>query len=191
MKFLRNVIGLTLFFLCSHAANAQDPKTVDLFLGYSFTRVSTSSTSGLGRFSLHGGDASLSLKVRPWITAVADFGVSAEGHHNSQIVGIQTYGQQVTYLFGPRLSLPGWRRITPFGQTLFGLAHATHGLYDTAGSQRSFAWAAGGGIDYRLNGSFSLRPVQVDFLQSKFSESDNGRQYQNNVRVVTGFVLHF
>lgn len=55
----------------------------------------------------------------------------------------------------------------------------------------NFAWAAGVGLDFRLNGNFSLRPIQVDYLQTRFSEMGNGWQYQDNIRASAGFVLHF
>jgi opacity protein-like surface antigen len=185
------VLGSILLQLFCQNGSAQEASRVNLFLGYSYTRVNPSSSSSLDGFSLQGGDVSISYKAYHWLTAVADFGASASGHHNSDIIGIQTHGVQETYLFGPRASLPRWRRITPFAQALVGVAHASHGLYDTTGSQTSFSWAAGGGFDYRLSGSFSLRLLQVDFLQSKFSEVGNCSQYQNNVRVSTGLVVHF
>ncbi|MCU1241252.1 MAG: hypothetical protein JWO71_1978 [Candidatus Acidoferrum typicum] len=188
---LNTLFASFLFLFFCHSVRAQEPQTIDVFAGYSFTRINTSSISGLGAFSVQGGELSVSYKATRWFTAVADFGISAAGPHNSDIVGIQTHGMQTTYLFGPRISPVHWRRITPFAQALFGLAHATHGLYDTSGSQNSFAWTAGGGIDYRLNGNFSLRPFQVEFLQSKFSELGNGPQYQNDVRASTGLILHF
>jgi opacity protein-like surface antigen len=188
---LNTLFASILALLFCHSVRAQEPKTIDVFAGYSYTRVNTSSISGLGASSVQGGELSVSYKATRWFTAVADFGVTAAGHHNSDIVGIQTHGTQTTYLFGPRISPVHWRRITPFAQALFGLAHATHGLYDTSASQKSFAWTAGGGVDYRLNNNFSLQPFQVEFLQSKFSELGNGPQYQNDVRASAGLILHF
>jgi len=190
MKLTAMIGTIAILMFCQKVA-AQESSTFDLFAGYSYTRVNTSTVSGLGSFPLNGGEAALSYNVRPWITAVADFGVTAVAHHASNIVGIETHGEQTSYLFGPRLAPFHWRRTTPFAQGLFGLAHASHGLYDTTGSQLSFAWAAGGGVDVRLNGSFSLRPLQVDFFQTKFTESGDGRQYQNDLRVSTGIVFHF
>lgn len=188
---LNTFMALILVLLFGQSVCAQEPRTIDVFAGYSFARVKTSSYSGLGAFSLHGGELSVSYQIKRWFTAVADFGLTSEKSHNSNIVGIQTHGTQTTYLFGPRLAPVSWRRITPFAQALFGLAHATHGLYDTAASQKSFAWTTGGGVDYRLNGSLSLRPLQVEFSQSKFSELGNGPQYQNDLRASAGLVFHF
>jgi hypothetical protein len=188
LKAVFGIIGIVLF---CHNAQAQESKTLDLFLGYSYTRIYPSNVSGLGPFPLNGGDAAVSYKLNRWITGVADFNVSAMRYTNSDIVGIQLHGTQTTYLFGPRITLPRWRRVTPFGEALFGLGHASFGLYDTASAQNSFAWVAGGGFDFRLNNSIHLRPLEVDFLQTRFSEIKTGSQSQNNLRVATGIVLRF
>jgi len=191
---LKTLVGSFVLLLFSQSMRAQDskqPKTLDLYLGYSFTRVSPSSSSGLGSFPLQGGEASVSYKITTWITGVADFGLSATKARNSNIVGIQINGTETTYLFGPRLTLPHAKRFTPFAEALVGFARANHALYDTSSSQTSWAWAAGGGLEVRLNGNFSLRPIELDYLQTHFSEMRNGPQFQNDVRATTGFVLHF
>jgi opacity protein-like surface antigen len=191
---LKTLVGsLVLLLSCQtmRAQESKEPKTLDLYLGYSFTRVSPSSLPGLGSFPLQGGEASVSYKITPWITGVADFGLSGTKARNSKIVGIQIYGTETTYLFGPRLTLPRSKRFTPFAEALVGFARASHGLYDTSSSQTSWAWGAGGGLEVRLNGNFSLRPIELDYLQTRFSEMRNGPQFQNDLRATTGFVLHF
>jgi len=191
LKTLVGSLVLLLFCQSMRAQESKDPKTLDLYLGYSFTRVSPSSSSGLGSFPLQGGEASVSYKITNWITGVADFGLSATKARNSNIVGIQINGTETTYLFGPRLTLPHAKRFTPFAEALVGFARANHALYDTSSSQTSWAWAAGGGLEVRLNGNFSLRPIELDYLQTHFSEIRNGPQFQNDVRATTGIVLHF
>ena len=188
---LRTTLGSILLLITCQGIHAQEHKTLDLSLGYSYTDVNPSSSPGLGSFPLQGGEASLSYKVYRWVAAVADFGMGATGSRNSNIVGIQIHGTQTSYLFGPRVTPLHWKRVTPFAQVLAGLSHAQSGLYNTSKSQSSFTWSAGGGLDFRLNGSVALRPIQVEFLQTRFSEMTNGWQYQNNMRVSAGFVLHF
>lgn len=188
---LRTMLGSILLLVVCQGVHAQESKTLDLFLGYSYTHVNPTSSPGLGSYPLQGGEASLSYKVRRWITAVADFGLAATGSCNSNIVGIQIHGTQTSYLFGPRVTPLHWKRVTPFAHVLAGFSHAQTGLYDTTHSQRSFAWTAGGGLDFRLTGSVSLRPIQAEYFQTRFQEMTNGWQYQNNVRVSGGFVLHF
>ena len=114
------------------------------------------------------------------LTGVADFGLSATKARNSNIVGIQIHGTETTYLFGPRLTLPHAKRFTPFAEALVGFARANHALYDASSSQTSWAWAAGGGLEVRLNGNFSFRPIELDHLQTHLSEIRNGPQFQND-----------
>jgi hypothetical protein len=49
----------------------------------------------------------------------------------------------------------------------------------------------GGGVDYRINNRFSIRPLQVDYLLTRFSEGTSNNQTQNNLRASTGIVIHF
>lgn len=191
MKRTTVCIVLAVAVLCQ-SARAQDRKTVDLFLGFSYNRIATSNDSGLGMVPLYGGDVALSYPFTRWITGVADFNIATTaGHVDSNIIGIGLDGTQKTYLFGPRVTPFRWRKLTPFGQALFGLAHAANGLYDTSSSQTSFAWQAGGGIDIRLNSIISIRAGEVDFLRTNFAEIKTGSQAQNGLRASTGIILHF
>jgi hypothetical protein len=93
-----------------------------------------------------------------------------------------------TYLFGPRLSLPSFRRVTPFAEGLFGLAHTTSGTgFGVPGSRNSFAMAPGGGLDVAATKHVSLRLGELDYLMTTFREVPGmGRQVQNDLRVSTG-----
>jgi hypothetical protein len=51
--------------------------------------------------------------------------------------------------------------------------------------------ALGGGVDVHVAHHFSVRPVQVDYLLTRFNEFGNGAQNQTNLRVSTGVVFHF
>ena len=94
---------------------------------------------------------------------------------------------------GPRFSYRSYHHFTPFAETLFGVAHAGASIGGgTLGtSQNSFAMTIGGGVDYRINNRFSLRPLQVDYLLTRFSEGTPNNQTQNNLRASTGIVIHF
>jgi opacity protein-like surface antigen len=185
---LRVVVCLLGFAsLLGATAQAQERKTIDVFAGYSYVRAnpSTSSTDGI---SLNGGSASIAYNVNNWLSGVADFG----GYHTNNILGSGVDGTLSTYLFGPRVSYHRFGRVTPFGETLFGVAHTGASLLNTTNSQNAFAMTVGGGIDYRLNSHFSLRPAKVDYLLTRFNElNNNNRQSQNNLRVSTGIVFRF
>jgi opacity protein-like surface antigen len=101
-------------------------------------------------------------------------------------------GTLSTYLFGPRVSYHRFGRVTPFGEVLFGVAHTGTELLGTTNSQNAFAMTVGGGIDYRVNSRFSIRPAKVDYLLTRFNEFGiPNAQTQNNLRVSTGIVFRF
>jgi opacity protein-like surface antigen len=188
---LKVVVSLLAFIsFCGVAAHAQDVPKVDIFAGYSYVRENPS-PAGVGSFSLNGGSASAAYNVNNWLSGVADFG----GYHNGNILGTKVDGTLSTYLFGPRVSYRHFGRLTPFGQVLFGVAHVggdISGIGTTMASvNNAFAMTVGGGVDYKLSQRFSVRPVQVDYLLTRFSEAGNGAQSQNNLRVSTGIVFHF
>src|SRR5271168_236233 len=155
------------------AAKAQDIPKFDIFAGYSYVRENPS-TPGVGSYSLNGGSASVAYNVNSWLSGVADFG----GYHNGNILGTNVEGTLSTYMFGPRVSFRHLGRLTPFGQVLFGVAHASGSLSGSAttisSSDNAFAFSFGGGVDYRLTRHLLLRPLQVDYLLTRFSETGLG-----------------
>lgn len=186
---LRVVVSLLAFLSFSGAAAyAQETPKLDIFAGYSYVRENPA-TSGARSFSLNGGSASATYHIKDWISAVADFGA----YHNGNILGTHTDGTLSTYLFGPRISYRSYHRFLPFGEALFGVAHAGSNLVGN-NSRNSFGMALGGGVDYRLTNRFSIRPLQVDYLLTRFAEGTSttaGRQSQNNLRASAGVVIHF
>lgn len=185
-KLVVSLLGV-LFLLSGAAARAQEaaPK-VDIFAGYSYLQANPG-VSGVDSFHLHGGSASIAYNYRTWLSGVADFG----GYNNGSVLGTGAGGTLSTYLFGPRVSYRRLRRITPFGQVLFGVAHTNASGFGTASSQNAFAMTAGGGVDYKLFDHFSLRPAQAEYLLSRFGVGTTGTQTQNNARLSTGFVFRF
>jgi outer membrane immunogenic protein len=185
---LRIVVSVLVFIsLGSVIANAQETPKVDVFAGYSYVRENPGPRSG-DSFSLNGGSASVTYHLRDGVSAVADFG----GYHNGNILGTGVDGTLSTYLFGPRISYRSYRHFTPFAEALFGVAHAGASIAGGAhGSQNAFAMAIGGGVDYRINNRFSFRPLQVDYLMTRFPAGTPNNQTQNNLRASTGIVMHF
>jgi opacity protein-like surface antigen len=187
MKLRIVVCFLAFLSLCGGVAHAQETPKLDVFAGYSYIRENPGPRSG-DSFSLNGGSASVTYHIKDWIGGVADFG----GYHNGDILGTGVDGTLSTYLFGPRVSYRSYKHFTPFGEALFGAAHAGASIAGgTLGSHNAFAMAIGGGVDYRLTNRFSLRPLQVDYLLTRFSEGSLNNQTQNNLRASTGIVIHF
>jgi len=109
------------------------------------------------------------------VSELSGYSLAREGHNT-------TY--QISYLFGPRVSL---RRhvVMPFAQVLFGGVWAADGV--TLGPVSAFAMSAGGGFDLRASSYIAVRPVQAEFFMTKFPDGANDRQ--NNFRFGAGIVL--
>lgn len=187
MKLKLWVSLLAVLALSAVSANAQEtaPK-FDVFAGYSYVQANPGVT-GTDSFHLHGGNANVAYNWKTWLSGVADFG----GYTNGNILSSGASGTFSTYLFGPRVSYRHYSRITPFGQVLFGAAHANAAAFNTTGTQNAFAMTAGGGVDYKVFDHFSIRPFQTEYLLTRFRENTLGTRNQNNFRVSTGFVVRF
>jgi len=184
MKLKLGVSLLAILSLFGATAHAQDTPKVDIFAGYSYLRLNPS-TAGVSSFNLNGGSASIAYNAKSWLSGVADFG----GYSNGNILNTGIHGTLSTYLVGPRVSYRHFGRITPFGEVLFGVAHASSA--GTSGSDNALAMTLGGGLDYKWSDRFAIRPVKVDYLMTRFSETGTSNQTQNNLRVSTGIVFRF
>jgi hypothetical protein len=186
MKWKLLVYLLACAALFATSARAQDNPKFEVFAGYSYLRDHPSSPV-VGTFGLNGGNGEIAYKATPWLSAVADFG----GYTNFNLFNSGSNSTEYTYLFGPRVTLRHIGRVNPFAEALFGTAHGNANLFQTVNSHNAFATALGGGFDYRINHRFSLRPVELDYLLTRFPEALTGRDTQNNLRVSTGIVFRF
>ena len=94
--------------------------------------------------------------------------------------------QSTTYsfLFGPQIHFLGAKKIDPFGRALFGISKINRettitqsytgidGRSHVSSLQETllntgFAFAIGGGIDWRCSKSYSIRLLQADYLRAK------------------------
>src|SRR3981189_3049298 len=126
------VAVLSLFGVSAHA---QDTPKFDIFAGYSYVR-NNPSTSGVSSFGLNGGSASIAYNAKSWLSGVADFG----GYHSGNILNPGKSGTLSTSLFGPRVSVRHFGRVTPFGEVLLGVARADASVAaTTGGSDNAFA----------------------------------------------------
>jgi opacity protein-like surface antigen len=86
-----------------------------------------------------------------------------------------------SYLFGPRVSF-GNGRLTPFVQVLVGGARAS----EDGASTNAFALSAGGGLDFQLTKHWFVRPVQAEYLLTRFNFFGEGNDSQNSFRYSAG-----
>jgi hypothetical protein len=167
-------------FVLTTAGFAQIPSSGNVFFGYSYMGADLVPDN---RTNLNGWDASIEGKVFPFVGIVADF----SGHYGSQTVpavGLNASVAQHDFLFGPRVST-SVGKYRPFAHALFGASHISESATGFPNSNTAFAYALGGGLDYRLLRLIGWR-LQVDFLQTRFFSVS-----QNDVRVSTGLVVHF
>jgi outer membrane immunogenic protein len=138
-----------------------------------------------GCLSLNGGNVWIAQGLTSSIAVVAE--VSA--YNASNINGSGDTLTLTSYLAGPRYRWSRWRPFTPFGQVLFGGAHAGGSAIQAAfsGSSNAFAMVAGGGLDVRISRHFAVRAIQADYYMTHFANSVN--EPQNFLRLGAGVVF--
>lgn len=176
-------IGALLMALAPVQTKAQ---SFEIGGGYSYVRANLP-PDGCGCFSLNGGSGWVGIGLTHHFSLVGE----VAGQHGSNIAGTSGDLALTSYLFGPRYTVHRFERVKPFGQVLFGGAHASGseapGTSGLPGSPNAFALTAGGGLDVSLSKHFSLRLIQADYYFTHFGNGTNDRQ--NNFRIGVGLVL--
>jgi outer membrane protein OmpA-like peptidoglycan-associated protein/opacity protein-like surface antigen len=188
----------------SGSQNIGTPKA-ELFVGYSYLRAIPAPSDGNRLVWMNGGSTSLAFNINRYLGIVGDFGA----YTNSEIRFQGGYGSTVdvdnpnigafSYLFGPRLSFRNNGRITPFVQALFGGMHANEVTLSGCTSsctllpsESTFAWTAGGGLDFRVRRHFAIRLIQAEYLMTRFQDYSTGSTAsQNDMRLSSGLVFRF
>jgi hypothetical protein len=104
-------------------------------------------------------------------------GVRNTLEHNGFPSG-QLSSNLVTYMFGPQFKTHSGK-FQPFGEALFGAAHSNEfaqiledeGITNKSSTNNAFAMEFGGGLDYAIIPYVELRPVEVDYLLTRFGVS--------------------
>jgi len=175
-------------------ASAQLPSGGNGFFGYSYLHGETfangSSIAASGPASMSGWEASVEGKYLPWLGAVADLGWNYGGR-NAQFCVLFTNcttfrlnASRDTLLFGPRASVT-MGRYRPFAEVLLGVGYESDKGGGISNSDISFAYELGGGVDYHLVRSVSLRG-QVQAIHTSFFG-----QSHLDPRISTGIVFSF
>jgi len=180
---MRKLIAIVVcFFGFAAVSAAQAPTSGNIFFGYQYYHTPLSS---IDTANLSGWNGSLEGKVFPFLGIVADLS-GAYGSQNfpcsSPCSTIHANVNEYNFLFGPRVSV-SVKKIRPFGEFLVGAAHTN--TNQGAGSNTSFAYALGGGVDYHLVRIVGWR-LGADYVSTRFFGTT-----QNNLRIVTGIVVHF
>lgn len=176
----------------AQAATTLELPRVEVFGGYSYLRTSTVFTGA--RVNLHGASFSAAYYLNEWFGMVGDGGI----YHAGNVAG-QFSLTVSSFQAGPQVRLPNRTRLTPYGNFLLGGGHAEGTLYTSSfgtglapiGTNNTFLYTVGGGVDYRLSNKIGIRIIQAEYLHSEFLNGSVIGHVQNNLRLSAGVVFHF
>lgn len=157
-------------------------------IGYSYTNASIPSESTLG---MNGVD----------LLGTADFSRRFGIHfdlgyaRNFNAFSSNRSADMLTYMAGPAFYPIRKRNFNVYTHVLFGGARETGVNYESDGTiltgfVNKFAWAAGGGVQYRFSRAFALR-LGVDYLHTQFFNSNVVVQGQSNLRPSVSLIYTF
>ena len=183
---MKKILGfLALAALCGAPALAQVTPKIELSAGATFNRFASPPGYYL---DMPGWTASANYTVFRWLSGK----VEASGEY-----GRRAYvGTTSTYdlLVGPQFYPFRHHRITPWGEFLFGEGYYRNQIPALAGfpaktiSSFSFTWEGGLGLDWRLKPHWDLRPIEFDYVSSKFLQGQPNQVRQSDYRLQIGIV---
>jgi OmpA-OmpF porin, OOP family len=193
MKKLVLVAVLLLGF--SIVAIAQDYPKVEVFGGYSYFRMDTTTNfgapSGTATLNMNGLDMNVAVNGNKWLGFVADFGASYGTLDTSWEweSGVKSWADISNYslMIGPRVTLHRGK-ITPFLQGLFGYSRGKFSELGEDFTASNLAMAFGGGVDISVNDRLAIRPAQVEYYTIRGGQTGD---FSDNLRYSAGFVLRF
>ncbi len=214
----RIAAALGVFLLCAAVAFAQDtPPKVEVSLDYSYVHANPQNNSVIPTFSLNGGGGSVAYYFSKYVGIEAEFEGYGSYTHNFTIPATSPYclndgdpcpvsaqGNLFTYNVGPIVKYRT-KHFEPFVEALFGGAHSNFygNLFKdctTLGcttltnspSNNAFDFIIGGGIDIPVGTHVAIRPVQFDYLLTRFGNAfTSGNNNQSNFRYQAGVVFRF
>jgi outer membrane immunogenic protein len=186
---LRPIFALLFVAIAPVKLLAQGQPSQEIALDYTYLHTNAP-PGGCGCFSMSGGGGSYAYHYGPQFALLVD----VEVVHASKV---DAGGDDLTltsFLAGPRFYYrrPAARWV-PYGQALLGVVRGTGGLAaansNGAASSAVFGSTLGGGVEYNISRTLTLRVVEVDYFVTTFDNRVNGRQ--NNLRVTAGAAYHF
>jgi hypothetical protein len=200
--------GIVVLFGANTFAQENKPTTWEIGVDYSLSHLIPALPGSHAR-NLNGGGVSL-VYYTPirWLGVKMDlqrYGSTTStlsipvGNSLVPLGGTVTVqGNLLTYLFGPVIKKRG--KFEPFGEVLVGGAYTTlyANLYTTVGvlgtppNGNAFALTSGVGLDIHISRAISIRPLEVGYLLTRFSNSfSGGAVNQNSFRYAAGITFNF
>jgi len=213
---IKSPIALAVFLLCGTTAFAQEAQRIEVFGEYSYLRFNPTIPQFNNRsFNGGGGGATFNLTHDFGIKAefmgygstqwTATLGAPVVTPRGTIPAGTySTQANMFTYLFGPVVKIP-LSSITPYGEVLFGgsnsngyanltrFVNSVGGTFNasTSGTQHPFTMAVGGGLDVHLGHNWSLRPVEIDYVLTRYTNPFSNTNNQNHFRYLVGVGYRF
>jgi len=211
MMVQKKWIVFAISLLLSMTAWAQEFPRAEVGFDYSYVRYAPNVPGSKGH-SFNGGGGSLVFNINQYLGIKAD--LQGYGSTTSSFVlapspnfptgaNANVQGNLFTYMFGPQIKVHS-PRLQPFVHLLFGGAHSNVYAnafkticvpgslvcsFSRAPSSNAFAMAFGGGIDIPIGHVVAIRPAEVDYLYTNFSNRFNNSN-QNNFRYSGGIVFN-
>ncbi len=187
MKKLLSLVGL--FFVFALPSFAQQTPAYEIEGAYLYRYYYPPNAPRLG---MNGWNATIDHNVRNWIGVAGDF----TGTYRNQ--GVNGKTQIYTFMAGPRIYPFGHRhKLIPYGEVLFGVGYnrlsypLNSGFPATTFTSTAFAWAGGGGVQWRIRPKWAIRLIEFDYEQTRFSNYPNlANSTQGNYRASIGIVYH-
>jgi len=154
------VVALIVSSAPAFAQSAASTPRYDVAAGYAFMRdqdIATSNPDISANFPA-GWMVSAGATLSQWLGAA---GQVSGSYKTVAIPGDRPKLRVYTFLAGPRVKR-AYGRISPFGQVLFGAAHASTSLLTVTDTTTNFAYQPGAGVDARLSERLGLR-LQGDY----------------------------
>jgi hypothetical protein len=210
---IKSGISLGIVLLFGTAAFAQDYPRIEIPMYYSYMRFNPENSNVVSSFSLNGGGGGITFFFNHFLGITAEFNGYASTTQTFTFPAIanspcplgcrvRSSGDLFTYNFGPVLKYRG-ERWQPFVEALGGAVHSnTYSNLASAcalsctgtltPSNNAADFVIGGGLDIPLKHNISIRPVQVDYVLTRFGNNfTRGNNNQNNLRYNGGIVFHW
>jgi opacity protein-like surface antigen len=190
---MKKVLGVFVFFavFCAPAMGQVTPSW-EVGAGYAFRSYSPPTTGS--RIGTNGWDLTLDHNFKRWI------GLTIDGSGTYANKGVNGHYGIYELLAGPRIyPFTHRHKIVPYGQFLFGLGYI-HLYYPLNGGfapltdhSLKFAWAGGGGVEWRLKKRWNIRVLEFDYEHTDFPSFVPGSSFtytEGNYRISAGIVYH-
>lgn len=207
---MKKLLFVAFVLLFGSATFAQDTPKVEVAVDYSFVHANPQNNNLIGTFNLNGGGASVAYYFSKYVGVVGE--LQAYGSYTRTVnvppgpycdsesnCVVTAQGNLFTYNGGPIFKVR-MKHFEPFAEALFGGAHSNFygNLYKDCGpagcivaskspSNNAFDFIIGGGIDIPVNEHFAVRPVEFDYMLTRFGNAfTGGNNNQSNFRYQAG-----